>query len=746
MTTFDLETLDLEAPQEGTWSQSSMLAETRGLVSPFAVGALGEVEQAAEHAFGSTMRSPFSEGFTSDATDESDAEVMNLVAAELDDEDFVEALEMLASEAAARSMQSPAVWNVESEAFSSDTEELEQWMESIVAQADGMLVELGDQYAQRTVDSVSETELDEFLEALRPDYVTGPLDAQELFFGSLKKKLKKVAGAVKNVVKKGVSLASKILPLGIIFRRLRPIIRPLLRRVLDKAIGKLPRPLRRPARTLARRYGLREMEENSEIEDLAAEFDAEVAQLVLADEAAAMALEHELSHDQTGESGSLEQLDRARLRLADELLEAEPAEPPTKAMEQFVPAAILPIARMGIKVAGRQRVVNFIAGLLAKLIAPVVGRRLARPLSTQIADQGLRLLQLETTATDDRLGAEAAVAAIEDTLQEVLALPEAWLENELLTEMAVQEAFEFAVERHFPAEALRADEVQMEGERSHGLWVMMPRAASRKYRYKRLAVPARTLVTPRIARSVVFRNGETLEDRLEDEGLASWPVETDFELYELLPGGDVGHIAGDDGGSGPGAHAEFDVVEEDGQLELLGDMRQSRQRRGTNRRVVRVKARGRAVRKGSPFGVRFDVKGSQPELRLHITLSERRAAKLAEHLDAQRPRDAVKMLSRATGAPIRRAAAKRLVRVLSRHGLKIDASSASLMADRVFDAVVGAAGTQIRALAPTISSAAKDSASGLTVTATFSYPSKQAVLTGEPSVPTLIVRPGRHRD
>ena len=114
-----------------------------------------------------------------------------------------------------------------------------------------------------------------------------------------------------------------------------------------------------------------------------------------------------------------EQLDAARERLVEELLSAETGESPIEAMEQFIPLAILPIVKTGIKIAGRKRVINFVAGLLAKLIKPVVGAQLAKPLATQIADQGFALLNLEAEAGSGRLGAEAIVAASEDAIREV---------------------------------------------------------------------------------------------------------------------------------------------------------------------------------------------------------------------------------------------------------------------------------------------------------------------------------------
>ena len=41
----------------------------------------------------------------------------------------------------------------------------------------------------------------------------------------------------------------------------------------------------------------------------------------------------------------------------------------------------------------------------------------------------------------------------------------------------------------------------------------------------------------------MFAGGDTLEDRLLDEGVTSWPAEADVHLYEAVDGTQLGHIA-----------------------------------------------------------------------------------------------------------------------------------------------------------------------------------------------------------
>ena len=237
---------------------AAMLTEgSQGLNSPFARNDLIVSEARSPDRYESflEMTSPFTESFTTVDEESMEAELMETLLSELEDEEFTEALEALATEAAGRYMNGGGAWSQESGVPVVDPTDTEQWMESIAAQADMLLAELEERFIDRTADSVTDEELDQVMEHAFPqlESLVDPLDAQELFFGKLKKKLKKI----KNLVKKGVKLASKFMPLGIIYRRLRPIIRPLLNKVLAKAIGKLPKSLQEPARKLAQKYGLK---------------------------------------------------------------------------------------------------------------------------------------------------------------------------------------------------------------------------------------------------------------------------------------------------------------------------------------------------------------------------------------------------------------------------------------------------------------------------------------------------------
>jgi len=109
-------------------------------------------------------------------------------------------------------------------------------------------------------------------------------------------------------------------------------------------------------------------------------------------------------------------------------------EDPTPHVENFVPA-ILPAVKLGIKLAGRKKVVNFLAKLVANLIRRFIGPQYAPPLSQAIVDAGLRLINLETLPEDEaRTAGEAVAATVEETVRRVADLPEYVLDNEALLE------------------------------------------------------------------------------------------------------------------------------------------------------------------------------------------------------------------------------------------------------------------------------------------------------------------------
>lgn len=741
---------------------------------------------------GQVITTPFAEALASFDESDLEAEAFDALRAEFEDEEFFEALEALADEAAARHLTAAGSWRQESEALQLASSEAEQWMEAVAAQADRLLGELEARFGDRPVDAVTEAEIDAVVgfSEFEHERLDSPVDAQEQFLKKLVSKVKKVVTGVGKLVKKGIGAVTKLLPLGKLFGFLKKLVRPLLERVLQKAIGKLPKELQPIATKLAARFTKgasasaskstpadasapatpaapdpAEGESPWSAESLADAFDARLAEAILApNDAIATELLAEFEAESRGAADFVIDgpytLDAGRQRLARQLVEAEPGRPPLAEMEQFIPVvmAAMKLIKLGVKVIGRKRVVDFIAKLLATLIQEMVGEQAARQLSGHVADAGLRLLGLEAERTaDGMLGAEALVATTEDTIREVLALPAESLENELLLEAAVQDAFTAAAIRHFPAKVLRPDLVESETDGEHGIWVMFPRATRPHYRYKKYTVIQPVRITRPLARSVTFADGETLEERLLDAGAHRWPIQGEAHFYELLPGAEFGHLAafeldGEVTSYGEAA-LEFEELAPSRPLPIPHPRARGRSaapQQGRSRqpgtRVFRLKVPGLRLRHRPPFALRLDLTAAKPELRVHLRISERIAHLLVEHLEKQRLVQVVATIRKLVGAPVQQALATRLQRLLTKRGITLPEGAGASLSAALAEAIARAVAKQLPAAAATLTTAAKDPAPGVTLTFVFPFDNREAIGRGEPGDPTLTIRSGVHRD
>ena len=512
-------------PEQLNGSGSTVgVAELESLTSPFTEsanteGSNTEGESSPEAASSGWLASPFAEAFASEAQP-SEASELEMLAAELEDLAFEEGIQRLVDEAAAMHLRSTSSWSSESEAVDRADRELESWFSSLASEADRLLEHLEAEFGTREAETIQEGELEAAAEAYFAEHATEH-PATEQFLGGLVRKATKLVKGVHNIVKKGVAAVGKLLPLGKLFGALRRLVNPLLQRVLRTAINRLPVALRQPASELAKKL-LGELESPSEAEVAATEFDARLAEAVLApNEAEAdhvlreVEAEAEAPLDRYDTAG---ELDRARARLVDQLVAATPGEAPTAEVEQFIPVvmAAMPIIRLGVKLVGRDKVVAFLGDRLADLVKNHIGPDMASKLGRPLADVGLRLLTLEAESGEDtRLGAEALVATMEDTIREVAALPSEALAEPLRLEAEVQAAFNESAARHVPASALRSDLPDHEAQEA-GVWVFMPRRARPAYRYKKYSRVYRVPLTRPVARSVVMSDGATLERRLLD--------------------------------------------------------------------------------------------------------------------------------------------------------------------------------------------------------------------------------------
>src|SRR4029077_10208144 len=199
-------------------------------------------------------------------------------------------------------------------------------------------------------------------------------------------------------------------------------IKPLLNRVLQKAIGKLPEAIQPAAQKLAEKLGFAapkaaepataaggggaippenagspvQAAAGSDLATMQQEFDEQIAGALLAQDEAELDMEAAVlrSNSSAVATPVFTNLDDARDRFIQELDNLKPGESPEPYVQNFLPA-VLPALRLGMRLIGRGKVVNFLAQLLAKLISKLIGPEQAPALSKAIVDAGLKLLTLE---------------------------------------------------------------------------------------------------------------------------------------------------------------------------------------------------------------------------------------------------------------------------------------------------------------------------------------------------------------
>ena len=397
---------------------------------------------------------------------------------------------------------------------------LTQHFAPLAARAETIIRNVGDELGRRDPDTLSETEVDGIV-----DRHASPAEFNPQFEEWLGGFLKKIAKKGLGLVKKGVSLAAK-LGLGPVLNKLLGLVKPIFRWVIDKAIGRLPASLQPIARTLHDKLPfMKEFEDGEEPERQASEADGVAGIQNELNRGAVDLMFAETETDQDlvvaratrppGAQGvsPVAELEQARERFIDGLGQLREGEDPTPQVETFLPA-LLPVLKIGLKLAGRQRVVDFLAGFLGKLIRKFVGSQYAPPLSKAIVDAGLRLLQLETPEGETRAAASAVASTVEETMHRVAALPGYVLDNQNLLEGAVLEAFEQAAANNLPP-MLSPDTYRRRPElREHrgGFWFRR----GRRYK-KRLGPRIMIRISPhRLAELETF-DGATVGEALEQQ-------------------------------------------------------------------------------------------------------------------------------------------------------------------------------------------------------------------------------------
>jgi hypothetical protein len=465
---------------------------------------------------------------------------------ELYDEQFNEALSNLVDEAAAiyqtnfaNEREDPHTAGYQAERL------LNQHFAPLVAEAETMVRTLATELGQRDPNSLSEDEVETIVDRYQPSTDMAPHFEQWL--DGLKNAFKKVVNKGLDLAKNAASAVAKW-GLGPILNKLLAFVKPMFKYVANKAIDRLPLQLQPMARLLRDRLPfLKEFEESEETElettgindvaEIQYEFNQQVANLLFAQTEAEQDLEvaRAVNPPSAPDAYPVAELEIARERFLDGLGELKEGEDPTPQVENFLPA-LLPVLRIGIKLAGRPRVVDFLANFLGKLIQRFVGPQYAPPLSKAIVDAGLRLLQLEAIPqSESRVAASAVASTVEETVRRVAALPDYVLDNQELLEAAALEAFEQAAAANLPP-VLSEDTYRRRPELREdrrGFWYR----CGRRYK-KRLGPRITARISPYKVATLETFDGNTLGEALEEQ-YAIAPgdeVEGEVHLFEAMPG------------------------------------------------------------------------------------------------------------------------------------------------------------------------------------------------------------------
>jgi hypothetical protein len=509
---------------------------------------------------------------------------------ELHDEEFDEALHELQCRARAMHDGQLAAGKPRAEADRLVAQHFSQLIEASEAAVDSM----AQAFVPRELGGIVDHEIDSFVEGYTP---SAPLDPEfEQFFGGWIKKIGRAAKAAAGQAWQGL----KKIGLGPFFNQIKRVIRPLLKRVLEWAIGKLPVPLQPVAQRLAQKLGFAapapppssadvtgiganptavpdsagSAVQPAAGEDTATpqqELNEHIAAALLAQDEVELELESMQFAQPSGgiAKAAFADLEDARERFISELESLAHDESAAPHIQNFVPA-LLPVLRVGIQLAGRQRVVDWLANLLAGLIAKLIGPQHAPALSKAIVDAGLRLMTLEMSdAQEARLAPSAVAATVEETIGRVASLPDEVLDNQELLEGYALEAFEQAAAANLPAVLSQATYRQRPDLLEAGVnagWVLLPLRGPK--RYKRCTRTFKVVVSPHLAEEVESFEGATLAEHLQDQfGVDEGEqVEGELYLYEALPGSQLADIArGERETLGPGLSDEANAA----QLQLL---------------------------------------------------------------------------------------------------------------------------------------------------------------------------------
>jgi hypothetical protein len=752
-----------------------------------------------------TTESPFGEGGYDEADVAADESADFLEA--IHDEEFEDALDELLNEGAARVLADAQQWSSPPSPIEA-REAIEQWIAPLVTEWERAVDGMGAGLQNTDLHGIAEQELDELLDSLESPSAFES-EAFENFLGGLmrkakgfiKNKLRQAVNFVKNPVKGVIDAAKSGLQtiksgvqfvgtqlLGPLLNKLKSAGLALLKGVVSKLMTPLTRIL--PAAVqplipvLMKRLGIGEATDTEADEGfaepgtaavMAHEFDNSLLSLYLTQNDEDVANEADESYDEVEPEHDLQaELDDARARLATQLTNYTGLEPPIAEIEQFLPVilAIRPLLKLGLKLTGaRDKLIALIASPLAKLIKGMigpaatasitraVGQDPSRMLARAAVDLGFSALGLEAPAEPaGGIAGEALVSAVEATAMRVAdELDEAALTDPLQVSAAVQRAFAEAAAAYMPDQLLRPDLPERETDQEGGFWVMMPRSARPRYRFRKHTRVFAVTIPRQVARAMRWSDGGTLETYLVDRGVQRWPAQAEVDLYESLPGTVPGHFTRDEtlpAAEHPTAD-EFQPLTAEAAGLLLHEPALGRGRHvhhgGAYRPVVgsryyRIRVAQlpdrRARRPRRLIGVHWDPIAKR--LRIAIRLSERRARELQARLERSAPagqRDLPGVLTELKRLYLPRLK-YRVARRLVGSSLVTDPVAAAQLAGAIAAATGNGLSTFLAQRGAELAAALADPAGGVTIRVTFDG------ITANPShvaAPTVSAVPGMVR-
>lgn len=434
------------------------------------------------------------------------------------------------------------------------TQQAREYFAPLIRESESMIDRVAEHFSANNLADHAEAEVESFFESLEFNHAQySPV--QEQFLKKVFSKVKAVAKKGIELAKKGHKLLGKISPIHMILNKIKGLVKPLLDRVLKIAIGKLPKAIQPYAQTLAQKLlklapaaPADSQDQNANpIDSIQTELDHNLAQLVYStndQEIENLLNDYEFGSEQAErmenyESGNVgtPSLDVARQQFINELKNLKPGESPAPAIEQFVPVVMLAqqAIKVGIKLIGRQKIINYLAGLLAKLVGKYVPENVAKPLAAGIIDVGMKIIGFEVHETEKSdIAYETIANTIEETIQNMAELDETTINDSEALTVHLLEAFESAAANNFPPQYIKEG---LRPTNQKAVWIRMPRVTPVPV-YKKFTHVYDITIDPQTASSVTGFRSLPLANFLRDKyGLdTSKPIKARVHLYEALRG------------------------------------------------------------------------------------------------------------------------------------------------------------------------------------------------------------------